>query len=439
MKLPWKLTKEARHPPKRAGEAVDRSPAFPTRRQWFAGAAGAALGGTALAADAALRPASSLAQTNIVVDLTSNQTIDGVKTFVKPPVVPADAFPQAAVDGLVDELAAKQTAISPGTYVGPGAAVEGASSSAVLGSLKIKGDDNERFQLLANGDLRWLDPATGSLINYLKLATTGHVETAGFKLRMDASPASAPELHFHASNASAPDHLAWVFGIDVAQAVDPTTNAAPARDIVIAKATASGAVIDGFYGKHRGGNLVPIWGLGNASYWETSTESYLLTVNPTSNEATMGGLLILMPTANTTPALTIRDGAGVNRVFIEGHDGSYYFRGNHLLTGAAVAIKAVTSVPLAFCNSAGAHFFSFAYDGAGIRFRSVSAGTTIWQAYPTALDVLQRFNAKGDAVIGAAGTGVSFYGGRPVEKQTGVPVTADGIHAALVALNLIAP
>src|SRR5688500_160411 len=70
------------------GEADDSSGGFPTRRQWFAGAAGAAIGGTAMAAEAALRPTSAFAQSSNFVDLTSNQTVGGIKTFTQPPVVP---------------------------------------------------------------------------------------------------------------------------------------------------------------------------------------------------------------------------------------------------------------------------------------------------------------------------------------------------------------
>lgn len=41
--------------------------------------------------------------------------------------------------------------------------------------------------------------------------------------------------------------------------------------------------------------------------------------------------------------------------------------------------------------------------------------------------------------VGASTNVLAFYGGGGVTKQTGVPVTAAGIHAALVALGLIAP
>jgi hypothetical protein len=64
--------------------------------------AGAAAGGAV-----AGRPLSASAQTPIVVDTTTDQTIGGTKTFTKPPVVPPGAFPEAAVTGLVADLAAR--------------------------------------------------------------------------------------------------------------------------------------------------------------------------------------------------------------------------------------------------------------------------------------------------------------------------------------------
>lgn len=45
---------------------------------------------------------------------------------------------------------------------------------------------------------------------------------------------------------------------------------------------------------------------------------------------------------------------------------------------------------------------------------------------------LEEFIAAATAAL----TLLSFYGGTPIAKQTGVPVTAQGIHDALVALNL---
>jgi len=88
-----------------------------TRREWFAGAAGAA---TVLVAQSALRPAAALAAPSgsLLIDATTDQTITGVKTFMKPPVVPDGAFPETAVAGLSARLDAKQALISPGTYIG---------------------------------------------------------------------------------------------------------------------------------------------------------------------------------------------------------------------------------------------------------------------------------------------------------------------------------
>jgi hypothetical protein len=45
----------------------------------------------------------------------------------------------------------------------------------------------------------------------------------------------------------------------------------------------------------------------------------------------------------------------------------------------------------------------------------------------------------GDVLMGAAGSSLGFYGATPAAKQTGVAVTAAGIHAALTTLGLIAP
>ena len=48
-----------------------------------------------------------------------------------------------------------------------------------------------------------------------------------------------------------------------------------------------------------------------------------------------------------------------------------------------------------------------------------------------------QFVGQDVQVASEAGT-VAFYGTAPIAKQTGVAVTAAGIHAALVALGLIA-
>ena len=52
--------------------------------------------------------------------------------------------------------------------------------------------------------------------------------------------------------------------------------------------------------------------------------------------------------------------------------------------------------------------------------------------------VLLTITTAGAVRVGKTGGSVGFYGTAPVAKQTGVAVTAQGIHDALVALGLIA-
>ncbi len=63
-----------------------------------------------VATEAALRTAADALKANDadVVHDTGNETVAGVKTFSSAPVVPSSAFPESAVTGLVDDLAAKQ-------------------------------------------------------------------------------------------------------------------------------------------------------------------------------------------------------------------------------------------------------------------------------------------------------------------------------------------
>lgn len=57
----------------------------------------------------------------------------------------------------------------------------------------------------------------------------------------------------------------------------------------------------------------------------------------------------------------------------------------------------------------------------------------------TAQSTLKLQSSGGALVLGSSGATLAFYGGTPVAKPTGVAVTASGVHAALVSLNLIAP
>lgn len=161
MKL-FEVRDVARRRAKVEEEAADSSAGFLTRRQWVAGAAGAAIGGTALVAEAALRPSSVSAQTSNFVDLVSNQTVGGIKTFTQPPVVPEGALPQAAVAGLVADLAAKAPMIAPGTY----AEVPTPGTAAV--AVVVTGDQT------AAGNMRWTGAHT-----YERPAATGPAQADG--------------------------------------------------------------------------------------------------------------------------------------------------------------------------------------------------------------------------------------------------------------------
>jgi hypothetical protein len=95
---------------------VATADASTTRRQLFVAASGTVFGSAVITAATIFKPRSAQAN-DAFVDTSSNQTIDGVKTFIRAPVVPAAAFPQEAVAGLVTELASKEPAIPPGTYL----------------------------------------------------------------------------------------------------------------------------------------------------------------------------------------------------------------------------------------------------------------------------------------------------------------------------------
>lgn len=105
-----------------------------TRRQLFLGAA---IGGTALVAEAALHATPSVAAPS-VVDLTTNQTIGGVKTFTSPPVVPNASLPKSAIAGLVEDLANISLGL-PGNYVKPGDPVAPSSLGATAATRYVGG------------------------------------------------------------------------------------------------------------------------------------------------------------------------------------------------------------------------------------------------------------------------------------------------------------
>ena len=75
-------------------------------------------------------------------------------------------------------------------------------------------------------------------------------------------------------------------------------------------------------------------------------------------------------------------------------------------------------------------------DAGAVSFRSTVDGITALTVNGTAL-VTTLGSVSGNLTVGLIGDGLCFYAGTPIARQTGVAVSAAGIHAALVNLNLI--
>ena len=68
----------------------------------------------------------------------------------------------------------------------------------------------------------------------------------------------------------------------------------------------------------------------------------------------------------------------------------------------------------------------------------MSGINTVVSGGPVEIETSQVQFVGPQVLVGNAAGQVGFYGTAPIDKQTGVLVTAAGIHAALVALGLIA-
>lgn len=136
----------------------DNLSANTTRRQWLRTAGKAALGGTALTTMTGVTGSKAAsAQTTGFVDLSSAQTVAGIKTFTSAPVVPDGAFPESAVANLIRDLAGKQAAFSDGTYIpstdkGAANGVAGLGKNAKLAANQGIFVDVTRAPYYAQGD-----------------------------------------------------------------------------------------------------------------------------------------------------------------------------------------------------------------------------------------------------------------------------------------------
>lgn len=74
-------------------------------------------------------------------------------------------------------------------------------------------------------------------------------------------------------------------------------------------------------------------------------------------------------------------------------------------------------------------------EGSGAGFSRIGSTTRFNQGQVLFAKGISAFG--GQCNLGGAADSIGFYGATPVAKQTGVPATAEGIHAALVALGLI--
>ena len=398
--------------------------ALATRRQWFAGAIGTAIGGAALAADNALRPATATAQTPLFVDLTSNQTIDGVKSFNQPPVVPAGTFalPQVpgtamvaanvagpfapsspgapgparfvggtpsgppttgtfgAGDFVVDHTARLwicTVAGSPGTwlqqgagsYLGPAGAVTGAAPGTRVASVRAVDDVSDRLVIRADGAIvGGIGTAPPSLeLKPSPDASAWEMEGGNLRIRADADAAAAPEIQLYSFNGMGNDRLAWGIGIDVANPADP------ARDLAFFKGVGA-KVSDELYANHRGA-LPSTWAFGQAP----ADDGYKLSVVAGgAADPTMGGLKVQIGGSTTGNALTLKDGLQ-DRIWL---DSGFWMRGQGNVSGASVQIKAdaasARTLVLALGDGGGA--FGFEHNSSSfIRFKAITTATNIVQ------------------------------------------------------------
>lgn len=306
-------------------------------------------------------------QSGAGVDLTTDQTVGGVKTFTSPPVVPNDSFQPQAVAGLAAALAA--TTVAAGTYLGRAGPVTGASPGTVVGSARVADDLADRLQFRADGTIvggAGMVPPTLELKPNVS-ASAWEINGGNLKIRADTDPSFAPEIHLHSINATGNDHLTWGVGIDVANP------AGPARDLAIFKGL-GGSVSDEFYANHRG--LLPsTWAFGQAP----ADDGYKLSVVAGgAADRAMGGLKIQIGGTTTGHALTLKDGLQ-DRFWL---DSAFWVGGQGNVSGASLQVKANASsfrtIAMAMGNGTGA--FGFEHNTANfIRFRAISTATNVVQ------------------------------------------------------------
>jgi hypothetical protein len=316
---------------------------------------------------AAGAPGTWVQQSGAGVDLTSDQTVAGVKTFTSPPVLPVDAIPLEAVAGLAAALA--EAAIPAGTYLGMEGPLTGPSPGTLVGSVRVADDASDRLQFRADGAIVGGGGTDPPRLEF-KPNDNGaawEINRGYLKIRADTDTTIAPEIHLHSINGTGNDHLTWGMGIDVANPDHP------ARDLAFFKGV-SGRVADEFYGNHRG--LLPsTWAFGQAP----ADDGYKLSVVAGgSADPPMGGLKIQIGGSTTGNALTLKDGLQ-DRFWL---DANFWVRGQGNVSGASLQVKAdaISSRTIALALGDGSGAFGFEHNTSSfIRFRAISTATNIVQ------------------------------------------------------------
>jgi hypothetical protein len=103
-----------------------------------------------------------------VVHLANTETITGVKTFTASPVVPSNAFPEAAITNLTSDLAARLL-LAGGTMTGT-IAYTGTAVTNLAGESQITGDTQQRYTQRLDGQMAW---GTGAATSDTNLRRSG--------------------------------------------------------------------------------------------------------------------------------------------------------------------------------------------------------------------------------------------------------------------------
>lgn len=159
----------------------------------------------------------------------------------------------------------------------------------------------------------------------------------------------------------------------------------------------------------------------------------------------LGATTIVVPELGTGLTITIPEDNNTTDVLLllVGTDGANDFEVERVSgTGATVKnlVSSATFVINASSDAGGADRFTvLSVSEEDVTVTLSSDFDTVFEIdYGAARSLRAGFNSLSEIIVGSAAGELGFYGTTGIPKQTGVAVTAGGIHAALVALGLIA-